>query len=76
MEKILEGLDDEYQSIIDVVNSLDTLIPFDDLHEKLINKELSLRQKTSSSPLPVTTNPTYSTSTSGNNNRNHTSRSS
>ena len=74
LEKILEGLDDDYQPIIDVVNSHNTLISFDELHEKLINKEFFLHQKISSSPLPVITNPTYSRSTFGNNNRNHTSR--
>ena len=74
IEKILESLDDDYHPSIDIVNSRDTLISFDELHEKLINKqELSLRQKISSSPLSVTTNPTYSRSTSGNN-KNHTSQ--
>ena len=41
IEKILEGLDDDYQPIIDAVNGRDTPISFDELHEKLINKELS-----------------------------------
>ena len=75
IEKILEGLDDDYQPIVDAVNSRDTPISFDELHEKLINKELSLRQKISSSPLPVIANQTYSRYNSSNN-RNHTSRSS
>ena len=43
IEKILEGLDDDYQPIIDVVNGCDTPISFDELQEKLINKEFSLR---------------------------------
>ena len=73
IEKILESLDDDYQPIIDVVNGRDTPISFDELREKLINEELSLRQKISSSPLPAAANPTYFRSTSGNN-KNHTSR--
>ena len=59
--------------IIDAVNVSDTPISFDELHEKLINKELSLRQKNNSSPLPATTNPTHAKSISGNN-KNHSSR--
>ena len=42
IETIPNGLDDDYKPIIDVVNSCDTLILFEELHEKLINKELSL----------------------------------
>ncbi|KAK2651804.1 hypothetical protein Ddye_011660 [Dipteronia dyeriana] len=42
IEKILDGPDDSYKSIFDVVNSHETLITFEELHEKLINKELSL----------------------------------
>ncbi|KAH1031897.1 hypothetical protein J1N35_044071 [Gossypium stocksii] len=52
-EKVLEGLDDSYQSIIDAVNSRDTLITFDELHEKLIHKELSLHTISPSLPLPA-----------------------
>ncbi|KAE8671053.1 filamin A-interacting protein 1-like [Hibiscus syriacus] len=53
IEKVLEGLDENYQSIIDFVNGRDSTISFDELHEKLINKELSLRNKTSLSRLPA-----------------------
>ncbi|GMI90814.1 hypothetical protein HRI_002750700 [Hibiscus trionum] len=42
IEKVLDGLDDSYQPVIDVVNNQETLITFDELHEKLINRELSL----------------------------------
>lgn len=42
IKKILDGLDDDYKSIIDVVNGHDATIQFDELHEKLINKTLSL----------------------------------
>ena len=57
-KKILEGLDNKYQPIIDAVNSRDNPITFDELHEKLINEELSLYQRTSPSSLPITANPT------------------
>ena len=53
IEKILEGLNDDYQPI-DAVNGRDISISFAEIHEKLINKELSIRQKISSSPLPAT----------------------
>ncbi|PON38918.1 hypothetical protein PanWU01x14_308930, partial [Parasponia andersonii] len=55
IEKILNGLDDDYKPIIDIINGCDTTILFDELHEKLINKELSLcLEHSSSSRLPVT----------------------
>ncbi|GMJ02145.1 hypothetical protein HRI_003883700 [Hibiscus trionum] len=43
IEKILEGLDDTFQPVIDAVNSRETVITFDELHEKLLNRELTLR---------------------------------
>ena len=59
IKKILDGLDDDYKSIVDIINGRDTLISFDELHKKLMNKKLSLRlSQSSSSPLPATTNPT------------------
>ena len=73
IEKILEGLDDDYQPIIDAVNGHDTPISFDELYKKLINEELSLHQKNSSSPLSATANPTYTRSTLGNK-KNHSTR--
>ena len=45
IEKILDGLGDNYQSIIDVVNGRETTISFDELLEKLINKELLLQHQ-------------------------------
>lgn len=42
IDKVLNGLDSEYQLVIDVVNNHETIISFEELHEKLINKELSL----------------------------------
>ncbi|RVW68647.1 hypothetical protein CK203_062150 [Vitis vinifera] len=47
---VLEGLIDEYKSVIDAINARDTLISFAKLHEKLLNKEASL-QTTQPSPL-------------------------
>lgn len=41
IEKILDGLDDNYKHIIDVINGRDTPISFDELYGKLIKKELS-----------------------------------
>lgn len=67
IEKILEALDDEYQLVIDAINGRDAPISFDELYEKLINKELSFRQKTSSSPLPASANPTNTKPNSGHN---------
>ena len=53
IEKVLDGLEDTYQSVIDAVNSRDTPITFDELHEKLIHKELSLRNISPSPALPA-----------------------
>lgn len=37
---VLKGLDSSFQSVIDGVHARDTTIKFEELHEKLINKEL------------------------------------
>ncbi|POO00158.1 LOW QUALITY PROTEIN: hypothetical protein TorRG33x02_039360 [Trema orientale] len=59
--KILDCLDDSYKSILDVLNDRNTPVSFDKLHEKLINKALSLcLQQSISSPLPASTNATNS----------------
>ena len=56
---VLEGLSDEYKSIVDVINARDTSISFVELHEKLLNKEASLQTaQPSSLSLPATSNPT------------------
>ena len=73
IEKILEGLDDDYQLVFDAINGQDAPILFDELHEKLINKELALRQKNNSLPLQTTANPTNGRS-NGSNNKNHLPR--
>ena len=59
IDQVLEGLSDEYKSVIDAINARDTSISFAELHEKLLNKEASL-QTAQPSPLslPATTNPT------------------
>lgn len=54
IERVLEGLlDPSYQSVIDVVNARDLLITFDELHEKLLIREVSLRTQTNTTPLPA-----------------------
>lgn len=42
IENILNGLDDEYKSIVDAIKTHETLISFDELHEELTNKKLLL----------------------------------
>ena len=42
-EKILDGLDDEYKELVRVVQARDTVISFDELHEKLLSFEASLQ---------------------------------
>ncbi|KAK5776164.1 hypothetical protein PVK06_044123 [Gossypium arboreum] len=64
IEKVLEGLDDTFQPVINAANSRETAITFDELHEKLINKELALHN--SSSSVSVTA---YSTHTQRSNQR-------
>lgn len=60
-DRILDGLDSCYQSVIDVVHARDTPISFTELHEKLINKELALSAETPPSlTYPAVANPTYS----------------
>ncbi|KAH7569107.1 hypothetical protein JRO89_XS06G0107500 [Xanthoceras sorbifolium] len=49
IEKILDGLDDDYRPLVDAINGRDTMISFDEHHEKLIIKELILNQSRSSS---------------------------
>ena len=59
IDRVLEGLSDEYKSVIDAINACDTSISFAELHEKLLNKEASL-QTAQPSPLslPSMTHPT------------------
>ena len=56
---VLEGLSDEYKSVIDAINAYDTSISFPELHEKLLNKKASLQTaQPSLLSLPSTKNPT------------------
>ena len=38
IDRVLEGLSDEYRSVIDAINTHDTSISFAELHAKLLNK--------------------------------------
>nr|GMD24035.1 Retrovirus-related Pol polyprotein from transposon RE1 [Ipomoea batatas] len=57
-DKILDGLDSDYQSVINAVNGRDSIISFEELHEKLINKELALHCAVPPTTFPATTHPT------------------
>ncbi|PON92162.1 hypothetical protein TorRG33x02_119810 [Trema orientale] len=59
IEKVLDGLDDTFQSVINAVNNRDTVITFDELHEKLINKELSMRNPSPSPSFPASAHLTH-----------------
>ena len=59
INKILDSLDDDYKTITDIVQNCETPILFDELHEKLINRELALKHLSSDhSLLPVIANMT------------------
>ena len=58
LDKTLDGHGSEYQYVIDATNGYDTPISFDELHDKLINKEITLQQQHSISfTFPTRTNP-------------------
>ena len=42
IDKILDGLGDDYKELIRAVQACDTMIMFDELHKKLLNFEASL----------------------------------
>nr|GMD08012.1 Retrovirus-related Pol polyprotein from transposon RE1 [Ipomoea batatas] len=63
-DKILDGLDSDYQSVIDAVNGRDSIISFEELHEKLINKELALHRSVPPTTFPAIANPTQTRPTS------------
>ena len=80
LEKILEGLGEDYKELVRAVQARDTPISFDELHEKLLNFEASLQNttKTEQSYFPASANPAnraysgsrnlpYSNYSSGNN---------
>nr|GMD67874.1 Retrovirus-related Pol polyprotein from transposon RE1 [Ipomoea batatas] len=56
--KILDGLNSDYQFVIDVVNGRDSIISFEELHEKLIIKELALHRAAAPTTFPATAHPT------------------
>nr|CAN63127.1 hypothetical protein VITISV_033593 [Vitis vinifera] len=59
IDRVLEGLSDEYKSVIDAIKARDTSIYFAELHEKLLNKESYFQTaQPSLISLPTTTNPT------------------
>ena len=50
---VLEGSNSLYDMFIEKINSRDSSISFEELHEKLINKELALQKQESQSPTSV-----------------------
>ncbi|RVW42599.1 Retrovirus-related Pol polyprotein from transposon RE1 [Vitis vinifera] len=58
LEKILEGLDEDYKELVRAVQARDTPISFDELHEKFLNFEVSLQSttKTEQSYFPASAN--------------------
>ena len=54
IEKVLLGLDSEYNSIIESIHACDLPISFEELHEKLINRELTIKQFKPEPSLPAT----------------------
>ena len=63
-EKILDGLGDNYKELVRAVQTRDTSITFDELHEKLLSFEASLSANSKSEvQLPITSNPTNRTNT-------------
>lgn len=44
IERVLDGLDDDYKPIIEVINGHDIPIAFEELHKKLISRELVLHR--------------------------------
>ena len=65
IEKILDGLSDDYKELVRAVQARDNSITFDELHEKLLCFEASLSTTTKSEThLPITANPTNRTNTS------------
>ncbi|KAJ9538837.1 hypothetical protein OSB04_031570 [Centaurea solstitialis] len=68
-DKVLEGLDSSYQGVIDAVNARDTPISFAELHEKLINRELTIKAQPLLGAYPATVHHTSSRPIYHHNNR-------
>lgn len=59
LDIITDGLSEDYRAIIDMVNGRDVPITIDELHEKLINRENTLKaSSTNDFSVPVTANAT------------------
>ncbi|RWR81507.1 hypothetical protein CKAN_01019400 [Cinnamomum micranthum f. kanehirae] len=59
-DKILDELSDDYKELVRVVQARDNSITFEELHEKLLNFEVSLQSVIPEQhPFPATANPTY-----------------
>ena len=57
--RILDGLSDDYKELVRAVQAQDNSITFEELHEKLLNFEVSLQSIIPKQhPFPATTNPT------------------
>lgn len=65
IERVLDGLGDpNYQGVIDAINAHETSISFAELHEKLINRELTVKAQPILGSFPasahaVSSRPTY-----------------
>lgn len=57
LDVVTEGLGEDYRAIVEMVNGRDVPITLDELHEKLINREIALSSSdTSNASVPVTAN--------------------
>ncbi|CAO2829065.1 unnamed protein product [Amaranthus hypochondriacus] len=55
IERILDGLDSPYNALKESINGRDNIISFEELHEKLINRELVIQhEQTAATTLPIT----------------------
>ncbi|KAI4347888.1 hypothetical protein L6164_008664 [Bauhinia variegata] len=57
-DKVLESLDSTFQGVIDAVHARDTPISFDELHEKLLNRELMAKSQPIMPTLPASVHAT------------------
>ena len=65
IDEILDGLGNDYKEIIRAVQARDTMIMFDELHEKLLNFKVSLQgAKFEPSHFPASANPANRNTTS------------
>lgn len=70
IEYVLDGLSEEYQQIVDQIESRETPPSLTEIHEKLLNHEVKLKTKnTTSTDQPITANAAQVRNFSSNNNR-------